>query len=68
MQLSEPIPVPQSISCAHCGKPLDCLTSYGLSTPTNQTRIRPSDFCDLGCLVAWAADVAELALGWRKRN
>ena len=64
----EPIYAPASISCAHCGKPLNTLTSYGLSVPVSETRVRPSDFCDLGCLVAWSADVAQLAMGMVRRN
>jgi hypothetical protein len=60
--------IPDTIGCAHCGKPLTWANSYGLSTPLTETRIKASDFCDLACLAAWTADVADLATNRVKRN
>ncbi len=59
--------IPTSIACAHCGKPLHCLTCFSVSVP-EESRIRPSDFCGLPCLAAWTADVAHLATGKRRRQ
>lgn len=56
---------PASIACAQCGKPLDALTSYGLSVPVEHARLKPSDFCDLPCIRAWVVEMAEAATARR---
>lgn len=51
---AETIPVPRSIACACCGKPLNALTSFGLSMPVGSP-LTPADFCGLLCLWSWAS-------------
>ena len=53
------------IACACCGKPLNCLHSFSISTPVNERRIKPSDFCDLDCLFTWVGQTAAKATGRR---
>lgn len=59
MRFSDTVPIepPREIACAGCGNPLNCLTSYGLSTPLDG-KVRPADFCGLNCLATWAAQQA----------
>lgn len=54
--------------CVQCGKPLDTLSSWALSSPLHEDRIGPADFCGLACIAAWARDMAEVATGKRKRQ
>jgi hypothetical protein len=55
-------------TCIQCGKALDPLTSFGLSTPIDETRISPADFCGFACIMAWVKDMAEVATGKRRRQ
>ena len=51
--------VPEHLGCAQCGKPLSWHNSFGLTVPLDQSRVKPSDFCDLECIAAWCRDMAE---------
>lgn len=48
--------IPDEITCANCNTPLDCLTSYGITTPLN-SNVRPGDFCNISCISQWAIKV-----------
>ena len=55
MIAERPVEIPSAIGCAGCGKPVNCLDSFGLTVPID-TKVPPSDFCCLACLARWAAE------------
>lgn len=61
-----PVNIPDSIACAQCGSPVHWDTSFGLSIPLDERKIKASDFCGLPCLAAWTAEIAAAALAGRK--